>query len=419
MARVCNHFDLGEEEGGHGVSSSAPFFFSLFFSFLTLALTLSLFSFSLSRFHPTKNSYLALSRPWNLPPSIAMVFAGAAAARARTTTAAGGFSISSSAAALSSSISSASSALSSVLTNSRVWHVALSTAAIALGSMVVNDYFDVPNDRINAPTKPLPSGQVSVDGALVFAGSLYLSTLVAAAWLEPRELRLLVASSAAVTLAYTPVLKKIALAKTAAVAGVIALSPAAGALASVASSSSSLTAASLAAVAPACWLAFFAVAGRELLMDAADARGDGAAGVATLPVLFGRRATLVLATGCEVVAAAVLCSRAVFSAVAFSSGRQGGGASFPYSFFLVSTAAAAAVIALGAALVVPAARAAREALKLGRLRKKRSSASSSPSSSAASLVVEAEAAVSAAISRAVDAMMSPLGLAVVAALVLG
>ena len=285
--------------------------------------------------------------------------------------------------------------------------------------MVVNDYFDVPNDRINAPSKPLPSGQVTVDGALLFGGFLYLSTLVAAAWLEPKELRLLVACSAAVTLAYTPVLKKIALAKTAAVAGVISLSPLAGALAAVStsfSSSSSSSSSALAAVAPACWLAFFAVSGRELLMDAADARGDGAAGVPTLPVLVGRRATLVLATGCEALAAAVLCCRA---AAAFADLHG----AFSRLFL------PAAAITLGAALVVPAARAAREALKLGRLRrmeeeekKKRTFSPSSPAATAvatASLVAEAESAVSVAISGAVNAMMKPTGLAVVAALVLG
>ena len=217
---------------------------------LSLPLSLSLFSTPSPSFSPDQNSYLALSRPWNLLPSIAMVFAGAAAATARTT--AGGLSASSPSA-------SALSLLLLLLASPRVWHAALSSAAIALGSMVVNDYFDVPNDRINAPEKPLPSGRVSVDGALLLGGALYLSALVAAAWLEPRELRLLVACSAAVTLAYTPVIKKVALAKTAAVAGVIALSPAAGALAvsastaaAAGSSSSSSVAACLEAVAPAC-----------------------------------------------------------------------------------------------------------------------------------------------------------------------
>lgn len=338
-----------------------------------------------------------------------MVFAGAAAATAR----AGGLSSSLSSAALSPSSPSSvvaaasaasASALLSLLSNSRVWHAALSTAAIALGSMAVNDYFDVPNDRINAPTKPLPSGLVSIDGALLFGGALYLATLVAAAWLEPRELRLLVASSAAVTLAYTPVFKKIALAKTAAVAGVVALSPAAGALAATNSSST----AALAAVAPACLLAFFTVSGRELLMDSADARGDGAAGVATLPILIGRRATLVVATGCEVLAAAVLTSRAVASFLLRR--RQGEGSPLPLAIPV-------AAVVLGSALVLPAARAARAALELGRLKKEKKKKMSSGVSPAS--LIEGEARVAAAISEAVNSMMKPAAMAVITALALG
>ena len=188
------------------------------------------------------NSYFALSRPWNFFPSILMVFAGAAAATARTKggNRRFGFLVGGAVAVVLPSASASASAslppspcshLPPRSPSASVWHAALSSAAIALGSVVVNDYFDVPNDRINAPSKPLPSGQITVDGALLFGGSFYLSTLVAAAWLEPRELRLMVACSAAVTLAYTPVLKKIALVKTGAVAGVVALSPAAGALA--------------------------------------------------------------------------------------------------------------------------------------------------------------------------------------------
>jgi 4-hydroxybenzoate polyprenyltransferase len=292
--------------------------------------------------------------------------------------------------------------------------------------MVVNDYFDVPNDRVNAPTKPLPSGQITVDGALLFGGFLYLSTLVAAAWLEPRELRLLVASSAAVTLAYTPVLKKIPLVKTVAVAGVVALSPAAGALAVSSSGSFPLASSSLspalAAVAPACLALFFAISGRELLMDAADARGDGAAGVPTLPVVAGRRATLALAAACELAAAGVLVSRAVARVASSSSSasasasasvaRQGASS---LSFLIPVTAA------LGTALVLPAARAASAALKLGRLRKeekrnqKKESLPSSPSPS----LIKAEVAVSSAIDKAVDTMMKPVGVAVIGALVLG
>src|SRR5579872_6634178 len=38
--------------------------------------------------------------------------------------------------------------------------------AICAFSMVVNDYYDIEVDRVNQPTRPLPSGQVSKNGAI-------------------------------------------------------------------------------------------------------------------------------------------------------------------------------------------------------------------------------------------------------------
>src|SRR2546430_10354321 len=41
--------------------------------------------------------------------------------------------------------------------------------AICAFSMVVNDYYDIEVDRVNQPTRPLPSGQVSKKGAVGIA----------------------------------------------------------------------------------------------------------------------------------------------------------------------------------------------------------------------------------------------------------
>src|SRR5438105_12714585 len=41
--------------------------------------------------------------------------------------------------------------------------------AICAFSMVVNDYYDVEVDRVNQPSRPLPSGQVSKKGAVAVA----------------------------------------------------------------------------------------------------------------------------------------------------------------------------------------------------------------------------------------------------------
>jgi len=66
-------------------------------------------------------------------------------------------------------------------------------AAIALGfvtgfaicafSMVVNDYYDIEVDRVNQPTRPLPSGQVSKKGAIEIAALMLVVGFAATALL--------------------------------------------------------------------------------------------------------------------------------------------------------------------------------------------------------------------------------------------
>lgn len=218
---------------------------------------------------PTQETtaYLQLARAWNLVPSAFLVLAGGVAA------------------APSAGVAPALTAL----THGRLWAATAATGAIALGSMVINDFFDRVSDAVNAPHKPLPSGRVPPDGALLFGGGLYLTTLVGAAWMEPAALRFLVAGSAGVTLVYTPVLKRIPGLKTASVAAVIAAAPAAGAIAIVGAT------AGITVAAPAVAFAFAAISHRELLMDTTDVAGDAAAGVATLPVLLGETGGLAVA----------------------------------------------------------------------------------------------------------------------------
>ncbi len=51
---------------------------------------------------------------------------------------------------------------------------AIVTAVIAAGGYVINDYFDIEIDRINQPQRAIPSNQVSLKQAYVFALSLFL-----------------------------------------------------------------------------------------------------------------------------------------------------------------------------------------------------------------------------------------------------
>ena len=52
------------------------------------------------------------------------------------------------------------------------WH-ALAALAIFAGGNVINDVCDVEVDRINAPTRPLPSGEVSTRAAVAWTGLLF------------------------------------------------------------------------------------------------------------------------------------------------------------------------------------------------------------------------------------------------------
>ena len=107
------------------------------------------------------------------------------------------------------------------------------SSGVSAASMVVNDYFDYLSgtDRVNSPDKPIPSGRISPDVAVLFGALVYMLVLISACTMKPHALRMLIAASAAATMAYTPLLKRCTLVKNVVVAGVIASAPIAGGLA--------------------------------------------------------------------------------------------------------------------------------------------------------------------------------------------
>lgn len=88
-----------------------------------------------------------------------------------------------------------------------------------------------PLNNKNAAAQPLPSGVIQPDFALLLSLSLYAGVLISACLLEPRTVRIIVAWSAALTLLYTPLLKRMTGVKNIVVAAIIAASPLSGALA--------------------------------------------------------------------------------------------------------------------------------------------------------------------------------------------
>jgi geranylgeranylglycerol-phosphate geranylgeranyltransferase len=166
---------------------------------------------------------------------------------------------------------------------------------LSSASMVINDIYDQPGDKINHPERPLVSGQMSEKEAWITMGvlsALYgtlglgLPRIVAPYWIGAWVL----------IMAYTPVLKNICFVKNVACAATIAATVPFIGLAS--SDPSFINRVSL-------WgRTRFIFAGSlycEVLMDVLDRGGDAIAGIRTLPVLHGNPATLGILTGLLVI----------------------------------------------------------------------------------------------------------------------
>jgi len=151
-------------------------------------------------------------------------------------------------------------------------------------SMVVNDIWDIEADRTNHPERPLVRGIVSrteaasfsavLSAAYLFIGFIGLKRIpsIAPIWIL----------SFMTIHAYTPVLKRICLVKNLSCAAVVASSvPFIGRSASATGVSAVFA-----------HILFVGSMYKEILMDMKDRLGDKAAGIPTIPVLFGNRRTV-------------------------------------------------------------------------------------------------------------------------------
>src|SRR5207245_8708979 len=54
----------------------------------------------------------------------------------------------------------------------------LTASLMMAGTMVLNDVYDIEIDRVNAPTRPLPSGRAGLTGAYLLAGVLSIDSII-------------------------------------------------------------------------------------------------------------------------------------------------------------------------------------------------------------------------------------------------
>lgn len=211
-----------------------------------------------------KRALVTLSRPSNIIPSFLIVLAGAWMAHGKNV---------------------------HVLKNANVLAAGLASALISVASCIVNDFFDyeVGTDVINNPEKPLPAGMIPPDHVIGAGLGCYVLVLLMTALLQDFRLRFVLAVSTVLTLAYTPVFKRLGLLKNVVVGGVVASAPIAGALA-VGTSTTDLW-----RVANLVGLVFLGTISREIIMDISDMHGDALVGLKTFPVIFGKNPSMMVA----------------------------------------------------------------------------------------------------------------------------
>lgn len=154
----------------------------------------------------------------------------------------------------------------------------LATFFISMAANAWNDYLDIEIDRINQPSRPLPSGRVRPQSALTF--SIVLTVLALGITLFINQLAFTIAVVSAILLyLYSWKLKSTVLFGNFTVATISAMSAIFGGVAA-------------GNVRPSLWLAaiiFTAIMGREILKTLADYEGDLRQHCRTISTAWGRR----------------------------------------------------------------------------------------------------------------------------------
>jgi len=183
----------------------------------------------------------------------------------------------------------------------------VNTVLIMSTSMVINDLFDIPLDKINNPRRPLITGEVKPIEAIGLSATLLgISEYLSFRYL-PQNLQIVIHAAIATILLYTPVFKKITLLKNLSCAGLIAFSTFFAGLTvspniladfvSLRDYSSFFFNKNLGLLAINTQLIFFGSLYIEVLLDICDVNGDKKNGINTLPVIYGNELAFKIANG--------------------------------------------------------------------------------------------------------------------------
>lgn len=179
----------------------------------------------------------------------------------------------------------------------------ISAALILAAGNAVNDYFDAAADAVAHPERPIPSGKVSRNMALMMSATLFAAGLIIAAVLSWNHL-IMAAIVVVLLIAYSAKLSGLPLLGNIIISAASALAVIYGAL------SAGICEKSI-------WAAVIAAAihlPREIFKDIQDISGDIAAGRSTLPRILGRRRTACLGSSLAIAAIAMIASPRIHGA---------------------------------------------------------------------------------------------------------
>jgi geranylgeranylglycerol-phosphate geranylgeranyltransferase len=161
----------------------------------------------------------------------------------------------------------------------------ISAFFISGGGNCLNDFFDVEIDKINKPHRPLPKGEISKGSALWLSVFLFFLGFLASVFIRP--LSVVIAAAAIVSLVlYGRVLKRKLFWGNFTVSFISALAFVYGGI---------TTRDFRLSLIPALFALLFHM-GREIIKDIQDLEGDLSLSVSSLPIRFGVRFSLALAT---------------------------------------------------------------------------------------------------------------------------
>lgn len=169
--------------------------------------------------------------------------------------------------------------------------------ALCGASMAINDYFDLPIDRINAPNRPIPSGTVSPNLALTLSIAMLVIGLISALTTSPICL-LYATLFAALSYLYSWKLKRLGFIGNIAVSLCVSAPFVYGGLTALTITDICKSGRSGGFLLLLLFssIAFLANLGREVTKSIADMEGDRAHGVKSLAVRYGARTACITAS---------------------------------------------------------------------------------------------------------------------------